>query len=626
MSSTSLPNQTLSSLVHYMKYARYVEQWGRRELFTETVARNANMHIQKYPWLRKDILEAYQLVYDRHILPSMRSMQFAGQAMFLNNCRMYNCSYTPIDNPEVFREVMFLLLSGCGVGYSVQRHHVAKLPPIRQPLKCYNFTVPDSIAGWAQAIDMLIQAFFTGSPLPVFDFSLIRPKGSPLRTSGGSAPGPEPLKKALTLLQLLLMDVPDGQQLRPIDCHDILCHMADCVLAGGIRRSSYIALFSLDDQHMMDSKQGEWWKNNPQRALANNSVVVKRQDLTEKTFWKLWEVLVNSGAGEPNIFQTNDYDIGVNPCGEVSLKGHQFCNLVEINASNIQNQQDLNYRARLAARLATLQATFTNPFPQLRPVWRENTERDGLIGVGMTGIAAGRVLGLNMAEAVEHIKDENRLLSQKLGISQAKRLTTVKPSGTSSLLLSNGMLCSSGVHAYHAAYYLRRIVVTHSEPMYQFLRETHPHLLEPSAYRPEVESVITVPLKAPSGAITRDEGAFALLERVKRLYNEWVLPGHLEGANTNNVSTTIPVKEGEWDAVGKWWWENRQHFVSVTCLPHDGGNYKQMPFEACDAQTYEQLASKFTNLDLSALKETGDNTCLKKAVACSGGSCELTAF
>ena len=950
MSTTNVkPSKLLADIIHHMKYARYLPQEKRRELYEETVLRNMMMHVKRFPHLTGEIVDAYTHVFDKQVLPSMRSLQFAGPAIDKNHARIFNCSFCHINHPKVFHEIMFLLLSGCGVGYSVQRQHVNQLPTIKYVEGSRVYEIEDSIEGWAYAVDELMSTFFEGKPYPQFIFDQIRPAGSPIVTSGGVAPGPEPLRKALRDVSRILKQKQVGSRLTPLECYDILCHFAYAVLAGGVRRSSFIALFSIDDHEMQTCKSGEWWTENPQRALANNSVVVLRKEFTYDVFEDYWNVLQESGSGEPNIFQTNDLDVGSNPslrrgtkiltangvfpiedlnnqyfrvrnihgkwsqaqcwlsgrnkplyavtlesgkvyhataehkwpilkpdglyekvtttelqpgmylprlrvsslfegevgdyddginlgwlygdpshpyshligessspasrfmsllygkckqidpnkamsfndmpaekyfdqfglvekkdglpriiweegtealrrgflgaiytcggsfkkdspkiifrsqssafaeelsellwfygirnnvhhscddcgvgesfvtisqlrdiqqfrelvspehvaqkeilasyqfgdvkeerddirivavektdlcedvwdinvsddthcfqlshcvtgnCGEISLQNTSFCNLVEINAATIHDQGDLNRRAQIAARLATLQATYTD-FPLLRKDWSCRSQEEALIGVGMTGIAAGTVMGMDLAQAAKIILEENRRMAALLGINIAQRTTTVKPSGTTSLALGNGVPVSSGVHGYWDRYYLRRVIVTHTEPLYTFLRSTCPWMLEPSVYRPETESVITIPLKAPDSAITRDEGALSLLSRVKKLHSQWIVPGHRGGANTNNVSVTIPVREHEWDLVKEWWWKNKESFVSITLLPSNGGNYKQLPFESCSVEDYERRAQQLREVDFSKIVEMKDTTSNSMEAACAGGVCEL---
>jgi hypothetical protein len=576
------------------------------------------MHIKKYPALKEQIEDAYKLVYEKKVLPSMRSLQFAGKPIELNNSRLFNCSFLPIDDPLAFCELMFLLLSGCGVGYSVQKHHVEQLPPIVKPKKERRFLVQDSIIGWADAVKVLTKAYFTGNPLPVFDFSDIRPKGSPLKTSGGIAPGPEPLKNALHNVQRVLDRKATGDNLTPLEVHDINCHIADAVLAGGIRRSAMIALFSFNDEEMLTCKFGKWYETNPQRARANNSAVILRHKVKKEDFFSLWDKIEKSGSGEPGFFMSNDQNWGLNPCSEISLRPFQFCNLTSINVSDVHTQEDLNARAKAAAFIGTLQAGYTE-FHYLREIWRQTTEKDALLGVSMTGIASGGVLKLDLKEAAEIVKKENENVARLINIKKAARCTTVKPEGTVSLVVGS----SSGIHAWHAPYYIRRMRVGKNEPLYLFLKEHYPSVLEDDFFKPKTDAIISVPQKAPDGAITRNEKALDLLDRVTKIYKEWIVPGHRNGHNVNNCSTTVTVKDGEWKEVGNWMWNNRSDYTALSILPEDLGTYVQPPFEDITEEQFKEKMRTLQDIKLDAVEEAEDMTTLQETAACAGGACEV---
>ena len=977
----------LSDLTVYMKYAKYVPELQRRETWDELVTRNMNMHIKKFPKLKKEIKDVYKYVYDKKVLPSMRSMQFGGKPIEISPNRIYNCAYLPIDHLDAFSEAMFLLLGGTGVGYSVQKHHVEKLPEIRKPNpnRTRRFLIGDSIEGWADAIKVLFKSYFGEQvSTPEFDFSDIRPKGAQLVTSGGKAPGPQPLKDCLHKLQGMLSAKEDGNKLTPIEVHDMVCHIADAVLAGGIRRAALISLFSADDHEMIACKSGAWWEQNPQRGRANNSATLVRHKITKDFFMELWKRVEASGAGEPGIYLTNDKDWGTNPslragtkvlttegifpieelegkefkvknlngqisdakcwlsgvnkqlhkltledgteyfatpehewpvwdgskyvkvktpelmngdelpiirentlfdgdlgtyddgflcgwiigdgwvsnrkeyleygmivsdtddesniseklintikenvhsfsgnfkkryknnfgieeeesqivlidtntkeisinnksvyeylskfgtlnkseglpksiwvngsenyrkgiidglfssdgnvsknqkritlttkhfklandvsellgfygikskikksstklegydsefvrydlricetasikhfreifkltnkykqdildsyefrynifdrkqikvesveltdiyedvwdisvfdethcfqiskvitgnCCEIALRPNQFCNLCEVNVSDIESQEDLNNRVRAAAFIGTLQAGYTD-FHYLRDVWKRTTEKDALIGVSMTGIGSGVVLGYNMKESAKIVKEENARVAELIGINKSARTTTVKPAGTTSLTLGT----SSGIHAWHNDYYIRRIRVGKNESIYDFFKNNHPELVEDEYFRPHDTAVISVPQKAPQGAILRTESPFQLLERVKKVTQEWVKPGHRSGSNSHNVSATISLKPEDWELAGEWMWENRDFYNGLSVLPHDGGTYIQAPFEDCDEETYNRMFSKLHSIDLSKVIEHQDDTDLSGELACSGNSCEI---
>ncbi len=604
-----------------MKYAKYLPEKGRRESWEELVTRNKEMHLVRYPNLSSEIENAYSYVYNKEVLPSMRSMQFGGKPIELSPNRIYNCAYMPVDDLRAFNETMFLLLGGTGVGYSVQRHHIENLPTINLPDKNKNpkrFLIGDSIEGWADAVKVLIKSYFNGGDPIRMDYSAIRQKGSPIKTSGGKAPGPQPLKVCLVKIEGILSNKKTGDKITPIEAHDMMCHIADSVLAGGIRRAAMISLFSPDDDAMLASKSGEWWELNPHRARANNSVVLNRNDTTKETFDSVWERVHLGRSGEPGFYFTHDNDWGTNPCCEIALKPFQFCNLVEVNASDLENQEQYNERVRAATFIATLQAGYTD-FHYLRSEWKETTEEDALIGVSMTGIASGAVLSLNMVEAAEVVKRENSRVSKIIGINPAARTTCVKPAGTTSLTLGT----SSGIHAWHAPYYIRRIRVNKNESIYNYLNAFHPWLVEDEHFDKAGKAVISVPQKAPEGSIFRTESALSLLERVAKVSKEWVKPGHREGCNTHNVSATISIKDDEWDTVGEWMWNNRESYNGLSVLPYNGGSYIQAPFEDCTEEKYNELVEKLYEVDLLYVKEDEDNTDLSGEVACAGGQCEV---
>ena len=924
------------------------------------------MHWKNYPELRSEITAAYKLVHEKKVLPSMRSMQFGGKPIEVAPNRIYNCAFAPIDDWRVFSEIMFLLLGGTGVGYSVQKHHIDKLPEIRKPnsKRSRRFLVGDSIEGWADAVKALVRAYFLGGSTIRFDFSDIRAKGARLVTSGGKAPGPQPLKECLLKVRGILDEKNDGDKLEPIEVHDIVCYIADAVLAGGIRRAALICLFSADDDEMLSAKTGNWWEKNPQRGRANNSVVLLRHRITKEFFESLWERVKASGAGEPGFYFSNDKDWGTNPslrkgtkvlttegilpieklenkeffvknlngkiskakcwlsgknqdlyeltlkggkkyyatkehewpvwdgkefikvktphiedgsllpiiredslfdgklgnyedgfvmawqlgdgwttvrrdngctqhgfivsqkdvvcgidkriedylsllgsnakfsnrgstselntvanvlnenhdkfgcshksaglpskvwsecseefrkglidglfssdghveknnkrvsltskhqklvediadllgfygirstikksytnlngksfkrydlrinegaslrhfrklfklsvgykqerlenyefpyninkdfievvsvketklkedvwdisvhdhthcfqisqcitgnCCEIALRPYQFCNLTEVNVSNIETQEELEDRVKTAAFIGTLQAGYTD-FHYLRDIWRRTTEKDALIGVSMTGIASGKVLNLDMTKAATVVKEENTRVAKLLGIKAAARCTTVKPAGTTSLTLGT----SSGIHAWHNDYYIRRIRVGKNESIYWYLYLNHTELVEDEYFRPHDTAVISVPQKAPEGCITRHESALQLLKRVARVSEEWVKPGHRKGQNSHNVSATISIKDAEWQDVGEWMWDNRNKYNGLAVLPYTEHTYKQAPFEDCSKETYEALVASLKEIDLTQVIEEDDNTDLQGELACAGGACEIT--
>lgn len=615
-----ISQKILSDIVVFNKYAKHIPELHRRETWEEICDRNMQMHIKRFPELRDTIENVYeQYVLTRKILPSMRSMQFAGKPIEISHSRVYNCAYVPMDNIIAFSEMMFLLLGGTGVGYSVQSRHVSKLPVITGPSsKTRRFLIGDSIEGWADTIKVLLKAYTQNKSEPVFDYRDIRPKGARLITSGGKAPGPDPLRLCVEHLRSILNGA-IGRQLKTIEVHDMACHIADAVLAGGIRRAAMIAGFDCDDMDMLSCKSGMWWELNPQRGRANNSVILDRETITEAQFLNLWEKVKFSGAGEPGFYWTNDKDYFTNPCCEISLRPFSFCNLTEVNVSDVSDQNDLNERVRAAAIIGTLQASYTN-FHYLRDVWKETTESDALIGVGMTGIGSGAILGLDLEQAAEIVRQTNAEFASKIGINTAARTSTIKPSGTSSCVVGS----SSGIHAWHNDYYIRRMRVGKNEALYNYLKTHFPTMVEDCAFKPHIEAVVSIPQKAPDGAILRTESAIDLLERVKKFNIEWVRKGHNRGPNFNNVSCTISLRESDWGPVGDWMWTNREHYNGISVLPYDGGTYKQAPFEDCSKDVFDEMSKHLSAIDLTRVVEVDDNTDLSGELACAGGACIVT--
>ncbi len=458
---------------------------------------------------------------------------------------------------------------------------------------------------------------------PRFDFSDVRAKGQRLISAGGKAPGPEPLRLALTHIQSILEQKKDGEKLTPLEVHDICCFIANSVLSGGIRRSALISLFSFDDKEMLTCKYGNWYETNEQRGRANNSAVILRSRIKKKEFFDLWSKIELSNAGEPGIYFTNDIELGTNPCCEISLRPYSFCNLTEVNVSDVKDQKDLEERVKGASFLGTLQAGFTD-FHYLRPIWKQTTEKDALIGVGMTGIASGVVLPLNLKNASKVVKNENLRVSKLIDINKAARTTTIKPSGTTSCVLGT----SSGIHSWHNDYYIRRIRVMKNDPLYTYLSIYNPELVEDDKLRSHDTAIICIPqaaYKTPYSvpSLRNTETELDLLERVKKFAVNWVKIGHRTGHNTNNVSATISIKPDKWKVVGDWMWNNRKVYNGLSVLPFDNGSYVQAPFEDCTKEKYEELMSKLKDIDLTKVIELDDNTDLQGEVACAGGACEI---
>lgn len=617
--------EALAKTVTFTKYAKYIPELKRRESWEEIVDRYTLMMMKKYPQLKQEILEGSKFILDKKVLPSMRALQFAGAAAEVNPARVYNCCFFHVDSVHSFSEALYLLLGGTGVGYSVQKHHVEKLPAVYKPTKERIYLIEDSIMGWADSVKVLMRAYLEGKALPKFDYRAIREKGARLVTAGGKAPGPAPLKLALTHIQSILDSKHNGEKLTPLDCHKILCHIANAVLSGGIRRAAMIALFSHTDEEMITCKYGNWWELNEELGRANNSCIVKRGDVTEEEFKALWKRIELSGSGEPGIYWTNDLELGTNPCVEIGLNPNQFCNLCEINVSNIESQEDLNERTRIAALFGTLQAGFTD-FHYLRPIWKKTTEKEALLGIGMTGIASGVILNYNLTEAAGIAKASNIEFAKKIGINPAARITCTKPSGTTSCVLGT----SSGIHAWHNDYYLRTIRFNKSEDIAKYLVKNHPELVEEDKLRPQDTICVRFPIAAPKNAIMRTETAVDTLERVKKFSLEWIRPGHVYGVNGHNVSATISIDKNrvyngkdEWEVVGDWMWENQHVYNGISVLPYDGGTYTQAPFEDITEQEYLDRVQHLKSIDLTKVTEEDDLVDFGATSACSGGNCEI---
>lgn len=612
-----LENKILSDIVVFSKYARYLNDFNRRETWEEICWRNAQMHVKKYPSLEREILNAYKdYVIPKKVLPSMRSLQFGGKAIERNPARIYNCAYLPIEHTDAFSETMFLLLGGTGVGYSVQYRHVNNLPPIVGPKKrTRRYVIGDSIEGWADAVKVLVESYFYGKNQTVFDYDDIRDKGTELVTSGGKAPGPDPLRVCLAQVEAILHGA-IGRQLTPLEAHDILCFLADAVLAGGIRRAAMIALFSPEDLEMMTCKTGDWYELNPQRGRANNSVILLRNSLSQEEFNNIWKRVQASGAGEPGIYWTNNLDWGTNPCVEISLRAYQFCNLSTINTTDVVGKNDFILRCATASFISTLQAGYTD-FHYLRPIWKQTTEEEALVGVSQTGVASQTIDEEWLADGAYCVKRINETYADIIGINRAARTCTMKPEGTASIVVGS----SSGVHAWHNDFYIRRMRFGKDEAIYQYLLSVIPELCEDEKFRPDTMGVLSIPQRSPQGAIVRTEAPLELLERV-RLYNDlWVKEGHVYGDNRNNVSCTISLREEEWDSVGQWMWENRSSYNGISVLPYDGGSYVQAPFEDCTEEVYNRLVQVVQDIDLTKVIEHTNNTNLSGELACAGDGC-----
>ena len=613
-----LGSEILSQITVFSKYAKYIPEVKRRETWEEIVSRYEVMLMQKFPDLKKEIMEKAKYIVDKKVLPSMRALQFSGIAAEVNNARIYNCCYLPMESVHCFSESMFLLLGGTGVGYSVQFQHVEKLPEIIKPTKQKRYLVQDSIIGWADAVKVLMKSYFGKGAKPIFDYRDVRPKGSRLITAGGKAPGPEPLKICLTHIEAILDRKHNGEKLTTLEVHDVMCHIANSVLSGGIRRAAMIALFSYDDEEMLTCKYGNWWELNEQRGRSNNSAVLERGQITEEQFKGLWKKIELSNSGEPGFYWTKNAEWGTNPCCEIALRPYQFCNLCEVNVSDIVDEADLIERVKIAAFFGTLQASFSD-FHYLRPIWQKTTEKDALLGIGMTGIGSGEIMKYDLSKASDAAKEVNAEYASMIGINKAARVTCIKPSGTTSCVLGT----ASGIHAWHNDYYLRTVRFNKSEDIAKYLMANHPEMCEDDLLRSHDTLCVRIPIKAPEGSIMRTETPIELLERVKHFSVNWVKGGHRNGYNTHNVSATVSLKEDEWVEVGEWMWDNREFYNGLSVLPYWGGTYQQAPFEDITKEQYEERISHLTSMDLTSIIEEDDTVNFGAIAACAGANCSV---
>ena len=661
----------LQDYIFLSRYSRYREDLGRRETPSEAFTRVMDMHRDHFAdrvdlpvagfggrTMRSLMAETEAALQRRAILPSMRSLQFGGRAIEANNARMFNCAFTHMDRIDAFKESFFLLMSGTGVGFSVQKQHVAQLPtfPIRaaeNELPVVHYLVPDTLEGWADALDALIRSYLDGTKVE-FNFSAVRSRGQQLRTSGGRAPGHLPLKKALLAAERMLDQVP-GRALRPIEVYDIMMHVAVAVLSGGIRRSATICLFSSDDDEMAAAKTGNWFETNPQRGKSNNSAVLVRETVQPSDFSKLFEF--QKEFGEPGFYFVDDAEYGANPCVEIGLapymivdeaaqaklakygrpdvpvgsrvSGWQMCNLTTINAGACDSEESFLACCRAASLLGTMQAAYTN-IPYLGAATRVINERESLLGVSICGILDRPSLLLNpsvLERGAKECLDTNAAIAEHLGIEPAARITCVKPEGTASLVLGAG----SGIHPHHARHYFRRVQAARTEPLYQWFKLNNPHMTETSVWDPETTDVITFPVSAEPDAILREDvGAVQFLEYVRLVQEHWVRAGRRhEQYNPglhHNVSNTVTVKDDEWEAVQQFIWDNKEYFAGISLLRETGDKiYAQAPREevTTESDMIRWNALSYREVDYTMLLEGVDMTTLGDTVACAGGACEI---
>jgi ribonucleoside-diphosphate reductase alpha chain len=595
---------------------------GKKETWQEVVDRYRQCLLDQTPrFLHDDIAQACKLVEAKVVLPSMRFLQFAGEGIRRENVRGYNCSFTPVDSVRAFSEIFYILMCGTGVGYSVQRHHINQLPRIQAGSAEELYVVQDSKEGWADSIAKLVQ-----NPDVRFDYSQVRPAGALLST-GGTASGPESLVRAHGNVRRILRAA-TGRKLRSLEVHDVVCHIADVVVVGGVRRAALISLFDRDDSEMLACKSGQWWEQNPQRARANNSAVLPHGQVDYNEFSDILDRTYNSFSGEPGIFWTSDpeNDMGTNPCCEIALNPNQFCNLTTINFAAVSSVGHFLKAVSAATRLGTIQASFTN-FGYLSDRWKRQTEEEALLGVSLTGLAANaykmqQFLAQNIfSSAARLAKDLNYYTAMDLGINPAARVTTIKPEGTTSTCLDT----TSGIHSAHAPYYIRRIRIDKGQEIGQYLSTVLPPMfIEDDKFNPQ-NYVVSVPFAMPAAVTRQDETATAFLQNVFAMRREWVEPGHSVGWNKHNISCTVSYKEEERDTLKKLMWANRSAYNGISLLPYDGGTYVQAPFEEISEATYQEMKELLPDVDLYTVQYgEGKKDERVQVLACSGGQCELT--
>lgn len=645
----SIDNDTMSEYIFTNRYSRYLPRKKRRETWNEAVDRVRDMHIEKHTKAEDSIIWAFEQVRQKRVLPSMRSMQFGGDPIVNKNARMYNCTYSPVDRVDFFGEAMYLLLCGCGVGFSVEFENVSKIPVIQKPsfTEIEHHTIEDSIEGWADAVKALMDSYINGYTIE-FIYKKIRKQGSLIK-SGGKAPGHIPLRRALEKVRVILEGAV-GRKLKTIEAYDIIMHSSDAVLSGGVRRSATICLFSPDDMDMMNAKTGNWFEENPQRARSNNSVKLVRSDTSKERFMRIFET--QKEFGEPGFYFVNNEDTGTNPCVEIGLNpylpegykmpngvltekksGFQFCNLTSINGSMLKTEKDFETAVKAASIIGTCQAGF-NEFPYLGEITEEICKRESLLGVSITGMMDSPDIALNpeiqrkMADIAVKI---NKRIAKKLGIPQAARVTCVKPEGTTSILLNT----ASGIHPRYAKKYFRRIQANINDPVYQHFKEQNPECCEPSVWSANgTDDVITFCVTAPEQAITKDEvSALDFLKIVKSTQENWVIPGTALPDSTvgltHNVSNTVSVKADEWDEVAEFIYDNREFFTGISLLSDDGTTiYQQAPHQQIrnqdDESVWTNYLESYEKVDYTKLSEVEDVTEHKNVAACAGGACDIS--
>jgi ribonucleoside-diphosphate reductase alpha chain len=618
--------------IHKSRYARYLPEKNRREHWNETVQRYVDYMFEKVnntdEKLKKEVFNA---IHNLDVMPSMRALMTAGKALDRDNVAGYNCSYLPIDDPKAFDEAMCILMNGTGVGFSVERQYVNKLPEIPDELyECDSvISVRDSKEGWSKALRMLISLLYAGE-IPKWDLSHLRPAGAPLKVFGGRSSGPDPLNDLFKFV-IRIFKHAHGRKLTSIECHDIMCKIGEVVVVGGVRRSAMISLSNLSDDRMRHAKAGQWWEANVQRALSNNSAVYNEKPEVGQ-FMSEWLSIYESKSGERGIFSRDAskrvaaktgrrdpaHEFGTNPCSEIILRPYQFCNLTEVVIRSDDDEKTLARKIRVATILGTFQSTMTH-FPYLRKIWQKNTEEERLLGVSFTGIYDCPLMNdpndPDLPKRLEKLKqvaiDTNKEWSEKLGINQAAAITCVKPSGTVSQLV----LSPSGIHPGHDHYYVRRVRSDNKDPLTAHLIAAGvPN--EPDVTKPHATTVFSFPMKLPKESVTRnDVNAIDHLDLWLMYQRHWC---------EHKPSVTINVKEEEWPKVGAWVYDHFDEMSGVSFLPYDGGSYRQAPYETCTEEEYKEMLKTIpTNVDWDILVEHDDNVEGVQTLACSAGNCEI---
>ena len=611
--------------IHLSRYARWLEEEGRRETWEETVNRYISFFKDRHPDAFDDSLweELERSVLALEVMPSMRALMTAGPALDRDNVAGYNCSYVPIDSPEVFSEIMYILMCGTGVGFSVESAYTEKLPEVPAlRVADLKIVVGDSKNGWADAFAELIDALY-GGYIPEIDYSQVRPAGERLKTFGGRASGPAPLRKLFEFVVKTFKEA-EGRNLKPIECHDIACMIGDVVVCGGVRRSALISLSDMDDDEMRVAKAGEWWKDNPQRALANNSTIYSN-DISDNEFWNEWKALEASMSGERGIFSRDaasiparreQRDFGTNPCSEIILRPRQFCNLTEVIIRPEDTAGTVAAKVRNATLLGTLQSGLDD-FSFLSEEWGKNTKEERLLGVSLTGICDNPFFATPSAQLQETLEElrvyaemVNTRAAAELGLETSAAITCVKPSGTVSQLCDT----ASGIHPRYSPYYIRRVRLDNKDSLTSWMiNQNMPY--EKDFYG-DSNIVFSFPVKAPQAVYRNDRNAIQQLELWACYQTYWC---------EHKPSVTIYVADDEWDEVGRWVKDNLGVLSGVSFLPKadDSHTYQQAPYEEISEEAYNELVAAMPEVDFSTYEEREDNTTASQEYACVGGACEI---